>query len=239
MVRDSIACWAPCAPGASHTTRIIVKPCAGKRHARFERGCDGNGSASLTPHHHLPMCPACGTLIEPANINNPAEYRDLIRRLISLVHQGTLRMSKGSCSLERVLEDPRRCPVSQLLLRRVSVRLHPPRRHLPRPGAVDAPVLLKASWIQFRWSSRAKRNGPFLGGILRNRGTAGFDLQHGIGVPLRAEPCLPHGREVQFCAWNAIWIIHRRCIHLTFEQGERHFCIDVPLRNLGENEDNS
>ncbi len=25
-------------PGASHTQKIIVKPCAGKRHARFERG---------------------------------------------------------------------------------------------------------------------------------------------------------------------------------------------------------
>ena len=25
-------------PGASHTKKIIVKPCAGKRHARFERG---------------------------------------------------------------------------------------------------------------------------------------------------------------------------------------------------------
>jgi hypothetical protein len=25
-------------PGASHTEKIIVKPCAGKRHARFERG---------------------------------------------------------------------------------------------------------------------------------------------------------------------------------------------------------
>src|SRR5712691_1555614 len=40
---------------ASHTPKIIVKPCAGKRHARFERGCDGNGSASLIPRHHLPM----------------------------------------------------------------------------------------------------------------------------------------------------------------------------------------
>jgi Xaa-Pro aminopeptidase len=42
-------------PGASYTQKIIVKPCAGKRHARFERGCDGNGSASLIPRHHLPM----------------------------------------------------------------------------------------------------------------------------------------------------------------------------------------
>jgi Group II intron, maturase-specific domain len=25
-------------PGASHTSKIIVKPCAGKLHARFERG---------------------------------------------------------------------------------------------------------------------------------------------------------------------------------------------------------
>jgi hypothetical protein len=25
-------------PGASHTQKIIGKPCAGKRHARFERG---------------------------------------------------------------------------------------------------------------------------------------------------------------------------------------------------------
>ena len=25
-------------PGASHTKKIIGKPCAGKRHARFERG---------------------------------------------------------------------------------------------------------------------------------------------------------------------------------------------------------
>src|ERR1039458_9490531 len=41
---------------ASHTPKIIVKPCAGKRHARFERGCNGNGSASLIPRHHLPMC---------------------------------------------------------------------------------------------------------------------------------------------------------------------------------------
>jgi len=41
---------------ASHTPKIIVKPCAGKRHARFERGCDGNGSALLIPRHHLPMC---------------------------------------------------------------------------------------------------------------------------------------------------------------------------------------
>jgi hypothetical protein len=42
-------------PYASHTQKIIVKPCAGKLHARFERGCDGNGSASLVPRHHLPM----------------------------------------------------------------------------------------------------------------------------------------------------------------------------------------
>jgi hypothetical protein len=41
---------------ASHTPKIIVKPCAGKRHARFERGCNGTGSASLIPRHHLPMC---------------------------------------------------------------------------------------------------------------------------------------------------------------------------------------
>ena len=32
-------------PDASHATKIIVKPCAGKRHARFERGLHGNGSA--------------------------------------------------------------------------------------------------------------------------------------------------------------------------------------------------
>ena|SRR5690242_4974765 len=30
-------------PGASHTSKIIVKPCAGKRHARFERGSYGAG----------------------------------------------------------------------------------------------------------------------------------------------------------------------------------------------------
>ena len=34
-------------PGASHTQKIIVKPCAGKRHARFERGFDGNGPAAI------------------------------------------------------------------------------------------------------------------------------------------------------------------------------------------------
>src|SRR5215467_5601061 len=44
-------------PCASHTQKIIVKPCAGKRHARFERGCYGNGSDSLIPRHHLPMNP--------------------------------------------------------------------------------------------------------------------------------------------------------------------------------------
>ena len=30
-------------PGASHTQKIIVKPCAGKRHARFERGTGEEG----------------------------------------------------------------------------------------------------------------------------------------------------------------------------------------------------
>jgi hypothetical protein len=50
--------------------------------------------------------PTCGIFPEPASIGNPAEYRDLIRRLISLVNQGTLKMSKSSCPLERVLADP-------------------------------------------------------------------------------------------------------------------------------------
>jgi len=52
------------------------------------------------------MCPTCGAFIEPANIDNPDEYRDLIRKLIEQVNQGTLRMTKGSCPLDRVLEDP-------------------------------------------------------------------------------------------------------------------------------------
>ncbi|MGC1372111.1 MAG: hypothetical protein WA824_08235 [Candidatus Sulfotelmatobacter sp.] len=52
------------------------------------------------------MCPACGAFIEPANIDNPDEYRDLIRKMIEQVNQGALRMTKGSCPLDRVLEDP-------------------------------------------------------------------------------------------------------------------------------------
>jgi hypothetical protein len=51
------------------------------------------------------MCPTCGAFVEPTNINNPAEYRDLVRKLIGLVKQGTLKMTKGSCPLEKVLED--------------------------------------------------------------------------------------------------------------------------------------
>lgn len=35
--------------------KIIVKPCAEKQDARFERGCDGNESALLMRCHHLPM----------------------------------------------------------------------------------------------------------------------------------------------------------------------------------------
>lgn len=35
--------------------QIIGKPCARKRQARFERGCDGTGSTSPIPRHHLPM----------------------------------------------------------------------------------------------------------------------------------------------------------------------------------------
>jgi hypothetical protein len=52
------------------------------------------------------MCLDCGAFVEPANINNPAEYRDLVRKLIAFVDRGTLMMTKGSCSLERVLEEP-------------------------------------------------------------------------------------------------------------------------------------
>ena len=32
------AAWDRALPRASHTSKIIVKPCAGKPHARFERG---------------------------------------------------------------------------------------------------------------------------------------------------------------------------------------------------------
>ena len=34
-------------PGASHTSKIIVKPCAGKPHARFERGFHGTRPAAI------------------------------------------------------------------------------------------------------------------------------------------------------------------------------------------------
>ena len=41
---------------ASHITKIIVKLCAGKPHAQFERGLHGNGPAvTLEPRHNLPM----------------------------------------------------------------------------------------------------------------------------------------------------------------------------------------
>jgi hypothetical protein len=43
-------------PGASHTQKIIVKPCAGKLHARFERGVVENGLAEApVPRQNLPM----------------------------------------------------------------------------------------------------------------------------------------------------------------------------------------
>ena len=35
-------------PDASHTSKIIVKPCAGKPHARFERGCLETGQLRLS-----------------------------------------------------------------------------------------------------------------------------------------------------------------------------------------------
>src|SRR5690242_7280916 len=41
-------------PVASHTSTIIVKPCAGKPHARFERGFDGNRSGQLILRPNLP-----------------------------------------------------------------------------------------------------------------------------------------------------------------------------------------
>jgi hypothetical protein len=27
------------------------------------------------------MCPTCDAFVEPANVNNPAEYRELVRKL--------------------------------------------------------------------------------------------------------------------------------------------------------------
>ncbi len=44
---------------ASRTRDEHVEPCAGRRHARFERGLAGDGPALLTPCHNLPMRLAC------------------------------------------------------------------------------------------------------------------------------------------------------------------------------------
>ena len=42
-------------PGASHTSKIIGKPCAGKPHARFERGLLKTGWRKPVPRQNLPM----------------------------------------------------------------------------------------------------------------------------------------------------------------------------------------
>jgi hypothetical protein len=47
---------------ASHISKILVKLCAGKPHAQFERGLHGNGPAvTLEPHHNLPMNESVGS----------------------------------------------------------------------------------------------------------------------------------------------------------------------------------
>src|SRR5436190_20225545 len=74
---------------ASHTSKIIGKPCAGKPHARFERGFDGNRSA-VRPilRHNLPMQP------DPADIARWSgaapfweKYRETIRQMFVPVTQ--------------------------------------------------------------------------------------------------------------------------------------------------------
>jgi selenocysteine-specific elongation factor len=42
-------------PYASRKQKIIVKPGAGKRQTRLEKGRNGKGSAALIPRHHFPM----------------------------------------------------------------------------------------------------------------------------------------------------------------------------------------
>ena len=51
-------------------------------------------------------CPRCSGFTDRLQISTARDYRDLARRLIETVEQGTFEMTRGSCELKELF-----CPV--------------------------------------------------------------------------------------------------------------------------------
>jgi hypothetical protein len=52
------------------------------------------------------MCSRCDGFLERRRVNSPYEYRDLVRQILEVVQQSTLRLVRGTCPLEVILTSP-------------------------------------------------------------------------------------------------------------------------------------
>ena len=48
------------------------------------------------------MCSRCDGFLERRRVNSPYEYRDLVRQILEVVQQGTLRLVRGTCPLAEI-----------------------------------------------------------------------------------------------------------------------------------------